>query len=155
MIPLHHWYSSCSLLVWTPTGKSSKDTLVRILYTGACPQTLVFEALTRARHLDVLHEVPQQATARVSSTTKTSTSAHNLSKINSTVQKVKPSSAGATIQSNTKANDLKSKPTSANQSIKSDKVRLPLVAVPGVKRVKKIEFLLNSLTNAVVFSSLY
>lgn len=34
----------------------SKESLVRILYTGACPQTLVFEALGRVRHLEFLHE---------------------------------------------------------------------------------------------------
>jgi hypothetical protein len=60
IIPLHHWYSSCSLLVWTPTAQSNKDSLVRILYTGACPQTLVFEALSRVRHLEFLHESQKQ-----------------------------------------------------------------------------------------------
>ncbi|CAF0751034.1 unnamed protein product [Rotaria sordida] len=60
IIPFHHWYSSCLLLVWTPSSISSKDSLVRILYTGACPQTLVFEALNKVRHLEFLHEPQQQ-----------------------------------------------------------------------------------------------
>jgi len=34
------------------------------LYTGACPQTLVFEALGRARHLEFLHESQQNQTVR-------------------------------------------------------------------------------------------
>ncbi|CAF0725790.1 unnamed protein product [Adineta steineri] len=74
MIPLHHWYSSCSLLVWTPTSKSSKDTIVRILYTGACPQTLVFEALNRVRHLEFLHDFqPQRQTVRTNNIKTAST----------------------------------------------------------------------------------
>ncbi|CAF3340728.1 unnamed protein product [Rotaria sp. Silwood1] len=60
IIPFHHWYSSCLLLVWTPSSLSSKNNSVRILYTGACPQTLVFEALNKVRHLEFLHEPQQQ-----------------------------------------------------------------------------------------------
>ena len=38
---------------------------MRVLYTGVCPQTLVFEALGRAQHLEFLHDFqPQQQTVR-------------------------------------------------------------------------------------------
>ncbi len=78
IIPLHHWYSSCSLLVWTPSSKSNKDNLVRILYTGACPQTLVFEALERVRHLEFLHASQSQQTVRASNIKPTSSTKTNL-----------------------------------------------------------------------------
>lgn len=91
---MHHWYSSCSLLVWTPTSKSSKESLVRILYTGACPQTLVFEALNRGRNLDFLHESqrqqPQQQTTRTSNI-KTPFSPNTSASIKQPLQKPKVS----------------------------------------------------------------
>ncbi|CAF0777232.1 unnamed protein product [Didymodactylos carnosus] len=54
-IPSHHWLSSCFLLVWSPS-KSSKQDYVRILYTGASPQTVVFEALQKVKYFEFLHE---------------------------------------------------------------------------------------------------
>lgn len=90
MIPLHHWYSSCSLLVWTPTSKSSKEPLVRILYTGACPQTLVFEALARGRHLEFLHECPQQPPTIRAGSARPSSSGHATAAVKPPVQKPKP-----------------------------------------------------------------
>ena len=41
------------------------------MYTGACPQTLVFEALNRVRHLEFLHNFQQQK-IRTSNTKLTS-----------------------------------------------------------------------------------
>lgn len=71
MIPLDHWYSSCSLLVWTPSSKSKKNQLVRILYTGVCPQTLIFEALARVQHLPFLHDFQHQTQTMRPKTTET------------------------------------------------------------------------------------
>ncbi|CAM4891389.1 unnamed protein product [Rotaria socialis] len=91
IIPLHHWYSSCLLLVWTPSSKSGKDTLVRILYTGACPQTLVFEALNRVRHLEILHVSEQQQKSQKSNTKITSPVDKNNADVKISPQKPKTS----------------------------------------------------------------
>ncbi|CAF3466823.1 unnamed protein product [Rotaria socialis] len=93
IIPHHHWYSSCALLVWTPTAKSSKDSLVRILYTGACPQTLVFEALARARHLEFLHESQQQLQTSRASTPKTTSSTASSINVKYSISKLKSTSS--------------------------------------------------------------
>ncbi|CAF3956830.1 unnamed protein product [Rotaria sordida] len=121
IIPLHHWYSSCTLLVWTPTSKSNKDSLVRILYTGACPQTLVFEALTRVRHSDILHESQQQQqhqTSRAGSakTTSSTSSSINIKNLSS---KSKPTSSGEITKVLPRTVTSKSKPLSTI-NIKSD-----------------------------------
>ncbi|CAF3782004.1 unnamed protein product [Rotaria sp. Silwood1] len=119
IIPLHHWYSSCTLLVWTPTSKSSKDSLVRILYTGACPQTLVFEALARVRHLDLLHESQQHQTIRASSMKTTISSTNSNINIKNPSSKSKPISSAETTKVISRTITSKSKPLSTT-TIKSD-----------------------------------
>ncbi|CAF1454047.1 unnamed protein product [Adineta steineri] len=125
IIPLHHWYSSCTLLVWTPTSKSTKDNLVRILYTGACPQTLVFEALARGRHLEFLHESQQpQSTIRAGSVKPTSSNNLNAN-TKHPLQKPRPSSSasnGEPTKSLSRPVTSKPKPSSVT-TIKSDKPR--------------------------------
>ncbi|UJR13645.1 hypothetical protein I4U23_000657 [Adineta vaga] len=121
IIPLHHWYSSCNLLVWTPTSKSSKDTLVRILYTGVCPQTLVFEALARGRHLEFLHE--SQITR--ASSAKTTISTNNSANMKHSTQKPKPSplvSNGESAKNLPRPSSTRPKPA-ATTLVKSDKPR--------------------------------
>ncbi|CAF3328543.1 unnamed protein product [Rotaria sp. Silwood2] len=119
IIPLHHWYSSCTLLVWTPTSKSTKDSLVRILYTGACPQTLVFEALARVRHLDLLHESQQQHQTSRAGSAKTTSSTNSSINIKNLSSKPKPTSSGETTKVLPRTVTSKSKPLS-NTTLKSD-----------------------------------
>ncbi|CAF2104100.1 unnamed protein product [Rotaria magnacalcarata] len=135
IIPLHHWYSSCLLLVWTPSSKSGKDTLVRILYTGACPQTLVFEALNRVRHLEILHVSEQQQKSHKSNTKITSSVDKNNVDVKSSPQKPKTSHpvtnrvVPSTVQSRVPKvlpQSTNSKPkVSQTKVIKSEKSRSP------------------------------
>ncbi|CAF1554497.1 unnamed protein product [Adineta ricciae] len=133
LIPLHHWYSSCTLLVWTPTSKSSKDTLVRILYTGVCPQTLVFEALARGRHLEFLHE--SQIT-RISGNAKPTGSTNTSASSKHVIQKPKPTSVvpnGEPAKNPLRPATTKPKPTTAAAG-KLDKPRsAPTTTTTGRK----------------------
>jgi len=145
IIPLHHWYSSCSLLVWTPTSKSSKDSLVRILYTGACPQTLVFEALDRVRHLEFLHE--SQLTTRTSYI-KTTPSANVNVGVKHPPQKPKVSPPltnrviSSTIQNKTKK--VATHPNISKPKIPQATTR-KLEKPPSTSSAKKVTNLLNIL----------
>jgi hypothetical protein len=158
IIPLHHWYSSCSLLVWTPSSKSSKDSLVRILYTGACPQTLVFEALGKVRHLEFLHEFqqPQQQTNPVVNH-KTASPAKTTASVKQPPQKPKVSPpitknrvpSTPTVQNKTPKVVPKSVPSKPKvpqtTSTKSEKPR----PAPTAKKV--IHFVNILLINTIVF----
>ena len=86
-IPLHHWYSSCFLLVWN----SKKNQSVRILHTGSCPQSLVFESLDRARDLSVLHVQRLKSTDRPIRFSSRSVETKS-TRMNSTGKTPKPSS---------------------------------------------------------------
>jgi hypothetical protein len=90
------------LLVWTPSSKSNKDSLVRILYTGACPQTVVFEALGRVRHLEFLHEPQQQQTIRTSNP-KTASSTNISTGVKNPPQKPKVSPSVPNGETSSKA----------------------------------------------------
>ncbi|CAF2710465.1 unnamed protein product [Rotaria sp. Silwood2] len=134
IIPFHHWYSSCLLLVWTPSSISSKDSSVRILYTGACPQTLVFEALNRARHLEFLLEPQQQQQQKArTNNIKTTMSTNTNTDVKQSSHKPKVSPpvtdrvALSTVQSKTPKvlpRSIPSKPkVSQTKVIKSEKPR--------------------------------
>lgn len=126
------------LLVWTPTSKSSKDTLVRILYTGACPQTLVFEALGRVRHLEFLHESPQQQNqASRASTVRTTSSVNSSTSMKNPSAKPKPTfsaSSGETVKVISRTVTPKPK-TSSNTALKSDKSRSSQSVTKADKKV--------------------
>ncbi|CAM4758348.1 unnamed protein product [Rotaria magnacalcarata] len=139
IIPHHHWYSSCTLLVWTPTSKSSKDSLVRILYTDACPQTLVFEALARARHLEFLHETQQQLqTSRASTpkTTSSTTSSISVKYPTSKLKSISSASSSEKIKVLPRTVISQSKPLVAT-TLKSDKSRLAPTTAATTKIDKK------------------
>lgn len=127
------------LLVWTPTAKSSKDTIVRVLYTGACPQTVVFEALSRVRHLEFLNAFEQSPKARTSTIKTPSSTIKNVA-TKSVPNKPKPPVTNrispSAVQSNT--SKIISQPTNASKPkvsqpkvIKAEKPR----SVPMTKKV--------------------
>ncbi|CAF0750388.1 unnamed protein product [Adineta ricciae] len=131
VIPHHHWYSSCLLLVWTPTAKSNKDSLVRILITGACPQTLVFEALDRVRHLDFLHASQQQQPRRSISHSKLISSTHVSSGIKHPLQKPRiPSS----MMNRTAPAVVQNKPQKPSPRVTPSKLKVSQTTTTNAKK---------------------
>lgn len=52
-IPLTDQCSAAILLIWQPANE--REPIVRVLYSGSCPQERIFQGLDKLKHLDCLH----------------------------------------------------------------------------------------------------
>ena len=129
---------------------------MRILYTGACPQTLVFDALTRARHLDFLHSSNVQPSTVRQNNTQTTTLVQNGTDAKHRSPKPKALSSLSNARALTKAQHSPSKPLAAPKAkvspvktIKSNNARTTTTSVKKVRGLiaaglRSIEMLLDA-----------